>query len=285
MNEVRQYIASRLSPVYSSDELNALIWWILEELTSKNRAILLTSGQISDISDLQPRLDNVISRLLKHEPVQYIFGHTEWCGLDLIVTPAVLIPRPETAGIVSYMQHNVAGLSQMKILDVGTGSGCLAIALKRLYPHAHVTALDISQEALDIALRNAKLNNLDVNFIHSDILNIEPHCEWANMKYDVIVSNPPYIAESESETMENNVLDYEPSHALFVPDNDPLLFYRETARFASSRLNPGGVVMFEINRRFGSQTVQLMKSELSETEVLLLQDDYGNDRFVVCRNR
>lgn len=285
MNEVRQYIASRLSPVYSGDELNALIWWILEELTSKNRAILLTSGQISDISDLQPRLDNVISRLLKHEPVQYIFGHTEWCGLDLIVTPAVLIPRPETAGIVSYMQHNVAGLSQMKILDVGTGSGCLAIALKRLYPHAHVTALDISQEALDIALQNAKLNNLDVNFIHSDILNIEPHCEWANMKYDVIVSNPPYIAESESEKMENNVLDYEPSHALFVPDNDPLLFYRAIARFASSRLNPGGVVMFEINRRFGSQTVQLMKSELSETEVLLLQDDYGNDRFVVCRNR
>ena len=284
MQQTRQYIAQRLSPIYQGDELNALIWWILEELTRKNRAILLTMNSQSIFPQYQHRIEKICDRLIAHEPIQYIFGHTWWSGLDLITTPDVLIPRPETAQILNIA---AAELTQppATILDLCTGSGCIAIALKQLYRQAHVYGADISQQALIIAKQNTERNKVGaITFEQHDVL----HTQFQNYTFkpdctfDLIVSNPPYIADNEKKDIAPNVLDYEPQNALFVPGDDPLIFYRAIASYANTHLNSHGLLIVEINQRLPQQTQQLIQQLMPHAEVKTLKDDYGNWRFITA---
>lgn len=220
-------------------------------------------------------LQEAATRLMRNEPIQYIAGHMPWMGLDLRVTPDTLIPRPETAELVGEigkekgLRNAEGGLS---VLDIGTGSGCIAIALKQRHPEWDVTGLDISAGALEVARENARRNGVDVHWLQADILSDEIDEKW-----DIIVSNPPYICEEEKADMEKNVLDWEPAGALFVPNEDPLRFYR---RIATLRL--GQKLYFEINERFGKEVAELLQKTGYE-DVEIRQDIYGKDRFVVGR--
>ncbi len=200
--------------------------------------------------------------MVKYEPIQYIFGKTDFYGFEFLVNPSVLIPRPETEELVELIVHDYAKKS-IDILDVGTGSGCIAITLRRLLKKAQVSALDISPEALKIAKRNAGINRVQLTFY----------------EFDVIVSNPPYVMEKEKAEMEKNVLDYEPSLALFVPDDNPLLFYNNIARFAEQKLKKKGYLYFEINAQMGEAVVNMLRM-MEFKNVELIQDLSGKDRFV-----
>jgi release factor glutamine methyltransferase len=234
---------------------------------------------------MQEKSQEIISRLLHFEPIQYIFGHTLWCGLDLLVTPATLIPRPETAELVERINNSLPfreglGLG-LHVLDIGTGSGCIAIALKKAHPSWSVTGIDISPEAIAIARENARRNKVEVNFQVADIFDFNEE----NPKYDIVVSNPPYICESEKSSMRPNVLNFEPSTALFVPDSDPLKFYRRIAElFSPVTHNPLPVThfFFEINEAFGPQLSAMLDS-LGYTDIQIHKDIYGKDRIIEAR--
>ena len=285
-------LQSALLAAYPEDEARSLAWWIAEELTGKSRTELQFGCKDTTFSPImQEKSQEIISRLLHFEPIQYIFGHTLWCGLDLLVTPATLIPRPETAELVERinLKSEILNLkSQIHVLDVGTGSGCIALALKKAHPSWSVTGIDISPEAIAIARENARRNNLDVNFQVADIFDSNeenPKSKILNPKYDVVVSNPPYICESEKSSMRPNVLDFEPSSALFVPDSDPLKFYRKIAEiFSPITRNPLPVthLFFEINEAYGEELKQLLDS-LGYTDIQIHKDIYGKDRIIEAR--
>lgn len=263
-------IACQLEAAYPKDEANALAWWIVEEETGLSRSQILTGCKITkNFAHVQ----DIIERLLHFEPIQYIFGHTQWCGLDLKVTPATLIPRPETAELVEEIERLKVKGERLKVLDVGTGSGCIAIALKKRHPEWQVTGIDISAEAIEVAKENAKRNGVEVAFEVADIFD----SIGKNGKYDLVVSNPPYICEQEKADMRKNVLEFEPATALFVPDDDPLIFYR---RIAELRL--GTHLFFEINEAYGEQMVDLLQKG-GYTDVRLIQDMYGKARIIEGR--
>ena len=282
----------QLQTAYPEDEARSLAWWIMEELTGKSRTELQFGCKDTAFSSImQEKSQEIISRLLHFEPIQYIFGHTLWCGLDLLVTPATLIPRPETAELVERINKPTQTLPEgraLKVLDVGTGSGCIAIALKKAHPSWSVTGIDISPEAIAIARENARRNNVDVNFQVADIFDFNeknPKFAILNPKYDVVVSNPPYICESEKTSMRPNVLNFEPSSALFVPDSDPLKFYRRIAELFSLPLEGKGRergLFFEINEAFGEELMQLLDS-LGYTDIQIHKDIYGKDRIIEAR--
>ena len=225
----------------------------------------------------------IVDRLLIKEPIQYIFGHTLWCGLDLRVTPATLIPRPETAELVEQISHHLSPLtishSPLQVLDIGTGSGCIALALKQAHPDWRVTGIDISAEAIEVARKNARRNQLEVDFREADIFDEKIFNSQFSIfnSYDIVVSNPPYIAESERAEMDTNVLDYEPATALFVPDDDPLRFYR---RIAELRL--GEWLFFEINPRYAEQLVEMLQG-LGYQDITLHHDIYQQTRILSGR--
>jgi release factor glutamine methyltransferase len=270
-----RHITGLLSAAYPEDEARALAWWILEETTGLTRTQLLTGCKFTTFS---PHMQAIVDRLLKKEPIQYIFGHTLWCGLDLRLTPATLIPRPETAELIDRINEKMVNEKMNKCLDVGTGSGCIALALKQQHPDWQVTGLDISAEALKVARENAARNGLEVRWLQADILTDEIE------RYDLIVSNPPYIAEQERPSMDRNVLDYEPHSALFVPDDDPLRFYRSIGQYAATHLAPTGLLILEINEHFGPETCQLLQQQGFETQ--LQQDFRGKDRSIIAiRNK
>ena len=218
-------------------------------------------------------------RLKTHEPIQYILGETQFYGLPFIVTPATLIPRPETEELVDwvvseFLHHN----SELKLLDVGTGTGCIAISLAKNIPNATVSALDISKEALQVASQNAKINKVKVNFMESDIVKVKT----LPQKYDVIVSNPPYVRNSEKKKMQKNVLDFEPSSALFVGDDNPLVFYSKITELASKYLNPNGLLFFEINEYLSKELIQLLEKEFF-INIELKKDVFGKDRMIKAK--
>ena len=272
MKELINHITAQLATVYPEDEAQALAWWIMEEETGLSRSQMLTGCKgTTNFSNLQAKIE----RILHFEPIQYIFGHTLWNGLDLKVTPATLIPRPETAELVEKVERLKVKGERLKVLDIGTGSGCIAIALKKAHPEWQVTGIDISEEAIEVAKENAKRNGVEVEFLVADIFNLQSSI--SNLQYDIIVSNPPYICESEKADMRPNVLNYEPATALFVPDNDPLKFYRRIAE-----LKLGKHLFFEINEAYPDE-LSAMLSELGYTDIQITNDIYGKPRIIEAR--
>lgn len=270
MKQLIDYIISELRGFYPEEELRELAYWIIEESTGMTRTQILT-----DCKDTQniSNMEIILQKLRAHEPIQYIFGHTEWKGLDLRVTPATLIPRPETAELVEWILQEADRDKPLSVLDIGTGSGCIAIALKKAAPKWQVTGLDISEEALAVAKENAIRNKVEVNWLQADILS--PIANNPLPIADIIVSNPPYICDSEKKDMDARVLDYEPHSALFVPDTDPLLFYRQIASLASSP----SLVFFEINEAYGNEVCAMME-QMGYSDVQLKNDMYGKPRMV-----
>ena len=307
MSNIQSHISniqSALQAAYPADEANALAWWIAEELTGLSRTELQFGCKGTNFSSHMQEIGTIIDRLLHFEPIQYIFGHTLWNGLDLKVTPSTLIPRPETAELVERinLKSEILNLkSQIHVLDVGTGSGCIAIALKKAHPEWSVTGIDISPEAIEVAKENAKRNGVEVDFYVADILSPSMgesegasnlKFQISNLQYDIVVSNPPYICESEKVSMKSNVLDYEPSTALFVPDSDPLLFYRRIAELQTRR-SPNSkqgeaqtpkplFLFFEINEAYGPQLSAMLDS-LGYTDIQIHKDIYGKDRIIEAR--
>lgn len=280
MHPLSDSIARRLSTVYPDREARALARHILEMRFGITRTDLL-SGQARTLSvEERHELENIVNRLLQKEPVQYILGQAEFCGHLFHVAPGVLIPRPETEELVQWIVHDHAANSPARLLDIGTGSGCIAVTLALNWPDAQITATDISDDALAIAQENAQQNKATVCFRQHDILTGQPIGRTED-RWDIIVSNPPYIRESEREEMEHNVLDHEPRQALFVPDSRPLLFYESIGRYAVHALRRGGCLYVEINRAFGPDTVRLFYSMGFRT-VELRKDLYGNDRMIKC---
>lgn len=278
MEPTIQYIEKELSGFYPPTEVRGFIPLIFEHVCGMNytEQILRRGEEIDSASKRE--IKEIVQRLKTYEPVQYILGETEFFGMKLKVAPGVLIPRPETEELVQWIIDSVKP-GPPSILDIGTGSGCIALALKNSLKNARVSAVDFSDKSLEIAEENARLNQLDVSFIKADVLNWQKY-KWNN--YDIIVSNPPYVRDLEKEAMLPNVLKYEPSEALFVSNDDPLVFYREIARFAQTCLSAGGELYFEINEHLGSETAKLMR-DFSFRDVVLKNDINGKERMLRCR--
>ena len=273
MKSIANKIHKGLATVYTDGEIKALTRILATEMLGVSQMAFYMKDDITLTAEQTALLDSAIERLQQHEPIQYILGYSDFCGLRFKVTPATLIPRPETSELVEWIASEANG--KEKILDIGTGSGCIAVSLAHSIPLATVSAWDISAEALAVATENSKANNRAVTFREVDILAYQPNDE----QFDIIVSNPPYIKEVEKEQMEANVLDWEPHTALFVPDSDPLLFYRTIAQKATKMLHPGGKLYFEINRAYGKATCDMLAS-LGYTDIELRKDFTDNDRMI-----
>lgn len=261
---------------YDVGEASAIAFLLLEEVAGMSRSQAL----MGDDSPQRDELLRMAERIAKGEPVQYVVGKAEFCGLTFHVEPGVLIPRPETEELVDAVELQNA--QNARVVDIGTGSGCIAISLSKKFPNAKVEGWDISDDALRIAKGNAELNESNVSFHKVDVLSVSPSEALSlaeGKRVDVIVSNPPYICDKEKSDMERNVLDHEPHLALFVPDEDPLLFYRKIAELGVEILSTGGRLYFEINRAYGRETVLLLEG-LGYSNVQLVQDQFGNDRMV-----
>ena len=280
MQQFLKDLQTSLKGEYSESEIHVLGMLILEKLTGFSRIWLLIHKELKLNDEQNIIASQYLERLKNHEPIQYILGETEFYGLKFKVNPSVLIPRPETEELVEWVKppHPPKGgflSGTPTLLDVGTGSGCIAVALKKKFPSANVSAMDISPEALALAKENAALNEVNIEFIQDDIL----HPAATDRKWDVIVSNPPYIPASEQRYLHKNVTDFEPHLALFVQDNDPLIFYRKIAEFALSHLTAGGRLYVEIHQSLGRQCCQLLES-MGFQSVVLRKDLSGNDRMI-----
>lgn len=273
MKKVVPYIKESLIAYYPESEISGFMRIIIEHITNKSyhQALL---AEVELMPHQQEKVELIVERLKRHEPIQYILEETEFFGLPFYVNENVLIPRPETEELVELIlkEDNKTGLS---ILDIGTGSGAIAIALAKHIKNGEVSAWDISSKALDVAALNSKANSTTVSLKQVDALSGYP----LDKKFDIIVSNPPYVLDSEKKSMEQNVLDYEPHQALFVPDNDPLLFYKRIADIALNLLNPQGKLYFEINQAKGKDVIDMLK-EKGFSDIVLFQDLSNKDRMV-----
>jgi len=267
-----------LSSWYDEKETESFFYLILESFHQKKRIDLALEPEMEMDALQLLRWESALAELKKQKPIQYILGETEFYGLPFLVNEHVLIPRPETEELVELIIESAKYEVQsttLKILDIGTGSGCIPIALKKNVPEADVHAIDISEKALATAIKNAELNHVVVQFVLQDILATEA----LGQTFDVIVSNPPYVRHLEKTEIKPNVLEHEPHLALFVEDNDALLFYRKISVLAQKHLSPNGRLYFEINQYLGNKTVALVES-FGFHEVKLHQDIYGNDRMI-----
>jgi len=276
MNITASYIRRKLQGYYATQEAGNLSRLICCEILGQQAVDYYLGKDIILSVKVEQELESILARLRNFEPIQYILGEARFLGRTFRVAPGVLIPRPETEELVEMMLKELSPVS--RVLDVGTGSGCIAISLAKELPESQVTAWDISGEALSIAADNSKVLQASVRFEQRDVLTYEP---CVTDCYDVIVSNPPYITEAEKQEMEHNVLDWEPSLALFVPDTDSLRFYRRIAVLGLEMLAPGGKLYFEINRAFGKDTVSMLY-ESGYRAVRLQKDISHNDRFVIA---
>lgn len=274
-----------LATLYDASEIEALTLMIISEIIGSSKTMIKAFPEQEITLSQSEKLNNILIRLQTGEPVQYILGYTEFYGLTFKVNPSVLIPRPETEELVEWVLNSKVKNQKSKvttILDIGTGSGCIAISLKKNLPEAKVSAIDISINALQTAKQNAELNEVDINFIQVDILNINPEIEIP--KSEIIISNPPYVTLHDKTQMHTNVTDFEPHTALFVPENDPLIFYKAIADFAMNNLAPNGLLFFEINENLGKETVEMLESKEFK-DIELRKDMSGRDRMVKARTR
>lgn len=262
-----------LEPLYGNGEARAITDYVLDVCFGLSKADILCGAVEEMTAEKTAELNKIFGHLTEGEPVQYVLGRAEFCGRWFSVRPGVLIPRPETEELCAWITADSKASASPKVLDIGTGSGCIAITLQLDMPESKVTAWDISADALDVARENAQQLGANVNFVKLDALNAKPEGEW-----DVIVSNPPYICEKEKKDMAVNVLEHEPHTALFVPDADPLLFYRAITRLAVQTLSKGGRLYFEINPIYADDTCHMMRAE-GMTAVELRSDMYGKQRM------
>jgi len=288
IKQYRTQFIHELSPIYDVGEAESFFYLILEEKQKLKRIDLALNTDLT-FSDEEILIWNSILEQLKKEiPIQYILGKTSFYGLEFEVNENVLIPRPETEELVEWIiqsQKREEGSRKIKILDIGTGSGCIAIALAKNIPNAQVFAIDVSEEALTTAQKNATLNQVEVIFIRTDILKTNDLEKLPSSifhlptKFDIIVSNPPYVRELEKQEIKKNVLDNEPHLALFVEDNDALIFYRKIAELAQKSLSPNGQLYYEINQYLGKEMINLLQS-MDFKNIELRKDIYGNDRMI-----
>lgn len=275
--ELFDAFVDEIKDFYDDGEAKANIFYLLNGSLNLDKIAILINRPLRIETAKLDTLHNDIERLKNFEPVQYIVGHTEFYGLTIKVNPSVLIPRPETEELADLVVRENAG-SVLKILDIGTGSGCIALAIKSKIASSDVYACDISPEALSLAKENSMLNKLDVNFFLLDILNDNLPGEG----FDIWVSNPPYVRESEKNLMHPKVLKYEPALALFVDQDDPLLYYREILKQGKSRLNENGKVYFEINEAYGNEMLELLK-EQGYRKGRIIRDINGKDRIATAK--
>lgn len=290
LKEYKINFIEKLISIYDQEEIESFFYIITEFLHQKRRIDLALAPDFSITENEVAQWNSILAELRQEKPIQYVLGETEFFGLKFFVNENTLIPRPETEELVelilSIKQLNDSTI-QPKILDIGTGSGCIAISLAKNLPHAKVFALDVSEKALEMAKKNAEVNQVEVNFINTSILEVEDfeqlttHNSQLIPKFDIIVSNPPYVRNLEKGEIKKNVLAYEPHLALFVEDNDPLLFYRKIAQLAQKNLSENGMLYFEINQYLGKETVELLQ-DLGFQNIELIKDVYGNDRMISC---
>jgi release factor glutamine methyltransferase len=282
------FFKEALSAIYPRTEIDSFFFILMEEKLNLQRidTVLKPNFLISDtnLTDLK----NILKRLQKEEPIQYILGNTEFYGLPFFVNENTLIPRSETEELVTWVLEEAAmwqsntdaikkEITPISILDIGTGTGCIPISIAKNLPRAKISAIDISSEALKIAKKNRLLNKVDVDFIELDILKAKE----LPQKFDIIVSNPPYVRELEKIEIKNNVLENEPHLALFVADENPLIFYNKIADLAKQQLSKNGLLFFEINQYLGKETIALLK-EKGFKNITLRKDLFGNNRMIKC---
>jgi len=279
VKDVSAAFRKELADLYDVREIDSLCMITIAEIAGTSSAKIKAFPELQLPPEHLDIINQILTQLKTGEPIQYILGHTEFYGLRFKVNPSVLIPRPETEELVEWIISSVGSLKSAvgNILDIGTGSGCIATTLKKHLTEAQVSAIDISADALKTAKENAELNSVDINFIQADILNLRSDIE--SSKFEIIVSNPPYVTLYDKKQMHINVTDFEPHNALFVPENDPLIFYKAIADFATKHLEKGGLLFFEINENYGEQIIELLNSKsFKNTE--LRKDMSGKARMI-----
>jgi release factor glutamine methyltransferase len=275
VSEVKKRFVQRLKPDYPKGEIQSFFFRLTEKVLGKTRLDLALEPNLKLTEKQFKQFRKALNRLKNHEPIQYIIGETEFYGLRFRVKPSVLIPRPETEELVEWiLEENPTDFSAF---DIGTGSGCIPIALASNRENSLIKACDISAEALEIAEENAKLNNVKVHFQLQDIFKLKTAAE----KFDILISNPPYVRDLEKAEIHRNVLNHEPKQALFVPDSDPLIFYRKIAELAPIFLNENGKIYLEINEFLSQETAELFHQK-GFSEIVLKKDMFGKERFLRC---
>lgn len=279
MTTIRDYFrqtVGRLAPLGSEVEDTARI--IFEDVAGYDRNYIFVNGDREILDFTMRHISDAVERVLAGEPVQYVVGKARFMGMDFTVTQDVLIPRPETEGLVDMITDRWEGKSDLRVLDVCTGSGCIAVALSRALPFARVDGIDISDGALAVAKKNATNLHAGVDFRKADALSLRAS---SAPEYDIIVSNPPYVCESEKVAMDDRVLSYEPALAIFVPDSDPLIFYDAIADYARKTLRPSGQLFFEINPRFAKEISEMLSAK-GFTGVGIFRDYLGAERYAAA---
>ena len=280
LKQYKNHFFDSLQGIQDEQEIESFFFILTEYLHNLKRVDVALNPNFK-LSDAEVEKWNIILADLQQEkPIQYITGEAWFFGLQFDVNENTLIPRPETEELVEWIiesQKSKVQSQKCEILDIGTGTGCIPISLKTNLPQANVSAIDVSEKALEVAKRNAVSNRVDISFIQADILEVEDLSQY----FDIIVSNPPYVRNLEKEEIKKNVLDYEPHLALFVEDTDALLFYRKIAQLALKNLAPNGLLFFEINQYLGKETVELLEN-MGFKNIELKKDIYGNDRMIRC---
>ena len=284
VKKFRDYFNNTLIKLYPISEIDTFLFLLLEEYLNFKRTDLVLKSNFKISIEVLSLLTSSTELLEKEIPIQYILKKTEFYGLPFILNEHVLIPRPETEELVSFVLDKVLKIEtlqpverEIKILDIGTGSGCIPISLKKSLPLAEISAIEISDKALSVAKKNTLLNQVDINLIQQDILKTSE----LNDIYDIIISNPPYVRELEKKEIKNNVLKNEPHRALFVKDNNPLIFYDKIAELAKNHLTKNGLLFFEINQYLGKETVELIRMKGFNT-IELKKDIFGHDRIIIA---
>nr|WP_299033704.1 peptide chain release factor N(5)-glutamine methyltransferase [uncultured Tenacibaculum sp.] len=276
LKDFRLQFTKELKSIFPKTEIDTFFFLLIEEYLGLQRIDFTLQPTLEIPSKKYDLLDTALARLQKEEPIQYILGKTEFYGYPFKINDNTLIPRPETEELVEWILNEVKdNKQQLSILDIGTGTGCIPISLKKNIPSANVSAIDVSEEALKVAKENASLNKAEITFILQDILQTEN----LSRQYDVIVSNPPYVRELEKIEIKNNVLENEPHLALFVDDDNPLIFYKKIADLAIKSLTKNGLLFFEINQYLGPETIEMLKRK-GFTKVELRKDLFGNNRMI-----